>query len=280
VKSEPSPHNFRDFVERLSTRAHATPDALAYVYLTDGEDDQVSYTLGQLDHRARAIGQQLIASGMSGERALLLFPPGLDFVAALYGCFYAGVVAVPAYPPRRNRNMKRIQAIAEDANARLALSVQDHVSRVERFIEDTPVLAKLKWFAADCIDDDLANEWQRPEIDADTLAVLQYTSGSTGDPKGVMLTHSNIVNNCRLITTAFEANDNDVGMSWLPTYHDMGLVGGVLNPMFIPCPSILMSPTAFLQKPVRWLKAITKFGVTISGGPNFAYDVCTKKVTR
>ena len=140
-------------------------------------------------------------------------------------------------------------------------------------------LLELDWLATDLIPAEEAEAWQMPQIRSRDIAFLQYTSGSTGAPKGVMLSHANIMHNCALITTAFEAGRDAVGASWLPTYHDMGLVGGVLNPIFCGRPSLLMSPMLFLQKPIRWLRTISKYGVTISGGPNFAYDLCTNKIT-
>ncbi len=210
---------------------------------------------------------------------MLLYPPGIDFLVGFFGCLYAGVVAVPAYPPRRNRNMHRIQAIADDASARAALTVADVAERTTSLLEEDSSLQRLVWLATDTVSDGDADHWQAPLIDARDLAVLQYTSGSTGTPKGVMLTHGNIMHNCSLITTAFEAGRDAFGMSWLPAYHDMGLVGGILNPLYCGRPTVLMSPMAFLQKPVRWLQGISRYHVTISGGPNFAYDLCTKKIS-
>ncbi len=275
-----------DFVSCLSTLATERPDGIAFIYLADGEQSEIRWTFGQLDQQARAIAQRLQSSGMEGERAILLFPPGLDFIASLFGCFYAGVVAVPAYPPRRNRNVRRIHTIAKDANAKVAITVRDQIERIDRFIDDAPQLRDLDWFAADGMDLSSASQWIQPEIHRDSLAVLQYTSGSTGSPKGVMLTHGNLIANCAWITEAFGTRKHEVGLSWLPMYHDMGLVGGVLNPIFVNCPNsgsecfnLIMSPTAFLQKPARWLEAISRYQVSISGGPNFAYDYCTKKIT-
>ena len=269
----------RNFVQRLRHWSTHRPDKDAYCYLVDGEDDVVCLTYRQFDRRARAVAAELQRRGLTGERVLLLYPPGLDCVVALFGCFYAGVIAVPAYPPRRNRNMNRIQAISDDAGAKAALSVEDVTKRVDRYVEEAPNLRNLQWFSTDQISDAMAERWEVSEPADDSLAILQYTSGSTGTPKGVMLTHSNIMHNCSVITHAFEAGANDFGMSWLPTYHDMGLVGGVLNPLFCGRPTVLMSPMAFVQKPYRWLRGITKYRVTVSGGPNFAYDMCTKKVT-
>ena len=268
-----------NLVDCLHYWTEHTPDSIAYYYLRDGETEEVRYTYRELDRRARAIAAELLARGMHGERALLLFPPGLEFVETFFACQYAGVTAVPVYPMRRNRNTARIQAIADNAQAKLALSTQDVIERTNGLLEDTPYLKALCWIATDEIGSDSADQWSRPDFADTDLAVLQYTSGSTGRPKGVMLSHQNIMHNLTLISRGFETTRTTIGLSWLPAYHDMGLVGGILNPMYTGCPDVLLSPMAFLQKPARWLRAVTRYGVTISGGPNFAYDLCTRKVT-
>ncbi|HEX6962803.1 MAG TPA: AMP-binding protein, partial [Lacipirellula sp.] len=266
-------------VELLQHRAAHQADDLGFRYLTDGERIAVEWTYADVDRKARAIAAALQGMGMEGERALLLYPAGLDFVAAFFGCLYAGVIAVPAYPPRRNRNMARIDAIANDAEAKIALTTFEVLERVQTMIADTPALQRIRWRATDQWDDDLANEWRKPDVHGDTLAFLQYTSGSTGTPKGVMLTHSNLMHNSAMITYAFEHSRSNSGMFWLPLYHDMGLIGGILQPLYMGRPNTLISPTHFLQRPVRWLQAISQSGATISGGPNFAYDLCAEKVT-
>jgi acyl-CoA synthetase (AMP-forming)/AMP-acid ligase II len=219
-------------VDRLRYWIEAQGDARAFAFLSDGETIDSEWTYRQLDQRARAIASRLQAKRLQGQRALLLYPPGLDFVAGFLGCLYAGVIAVPAYPPRRNRNMERIQAISDDAAAAAALTVADVEERTLALLDADSSLRDLDWLATDRIPDSEAHQWQMPAIDRDEVAFLQYTSGSTGSPKGVMLTHANIMHNCALITTAFGADREAVGASWLPTYHDMGLVGGVLNPLF------------------------------------------------
>ncbi len=254
------------------------PDDAAFYFLEDGESEEICWSYAELDRKARAIAGTLQSSGLQGQRVLLLYPPGLDFVAGFYGCLYAGAVAVPAYPPRRNRNMLRIQAISDDAQAKAALSVDDVCDRAGAFLDEAPHLRDLQWLATDRIPGEAAGQWKPPKIHSELLAVLQYTSGSTGSPKGVMLVHRNLLHNVSLITYGFEPTRTGHGASWLPTYHDMGLVGGVLYSVFFGRYCVLMSPLAFLQKPVRWLRAITRFGVSISGGPNFAYDLCTQKV--
>lgn len=266
-------------VDRLKYWLGKRPNDIAYHYLVDGEDDEILISYQELDRRARAIAGALLARGLGGERALLLFGPGLDFVVTLLGCFYAGVVAVPAFPPRRNRNMTRLEIIAHDARAKAILTTHEVTERTRLLLQEGPMLLRdLQWLATDQIEDRLADDWAMPQVHSQSLAFLQYTSGSTGSPKGVMLTHANIIHNCHMITGAFAIDETSVGMSWLPTYHDMGLIGGVLNPLYCGCRTILMSPMAFLQKPFRWLRAISKYRATTSGGPNFAYDICTKKI--
>ena len=266
-------------VELLRHRALHQGDDVGFRFLVDGERETVEWTYSDVDRKARAVAASLQAMGLEGERALLLYPSGLEFLAAFFGCLYAGVTAVPAYPPRRNRNMARIQAIAADAEAKVALTTFDVLERVQTMIADTPALQQIRWRATDQWDEQLADQWQRPDVHGDTLAFLQYTSGSTGMPKGVMLTHSNLMHNSAMITYAFEHSRSGSGVFWLPLYHDMGLIGGILQPLYMGRPNMLFSPTHFLQRPLRWLQIMTQTGATISGGPNFAYDLCTEKIT-
>jgi 8-amino-7-oxononanoate synthase/acyl carrier protein len=253
------------------------PDEIAYGF-TDGELDEQFLTYAQFDRHARAIAARLQELNLTGERALLLYPPSLEFITAFFGCLYAGVTAIPAYPPRRNRNMLRIQAISDDAQAKVALSVKEITERSEDMLDEAPRLKELHWLATDTIDDSAASSFKPHRINNSDLAVLQYTSGSTGQPKGVMLSHTNLIENCKLIMHGFEPDRRGKGLSWLPMYHDMGLVGGVLKAMVLGRPCVLMSPMTFLTKPVRWLRGVTKHKITITGGPNFAYDLCTQKI--
>ena len=266
-------------VEMVQHRARTQPDDLAFCYLVDGELKQKDLTYGELDRQARAIGAWLMSKGLSGERALLLYPAGLDFIAGFLGCLYAGVVAVPVYPPRRNRSMERIQAIADDAEAKVALTTTEVLARVGGLIDATPHLKQLTWLDTCQLPEGLDEQWRHPDIHGETLAFLQYTSGSTGTPKGVMLNHANLVHNSALIAHAFEHTRSSVGVFWLPSYHDMGLIGGILQPIYVGRTNVLMSPMTFLQKPFRWLSAISRFRATTSGGPNFAYEYCVEKIT-
>ncbi len=269
----------RHLLECLERWASERTDWVAY-YATDGESQDESITYGALFERARAIAAHLQQQRLAGERVLLLYPAErpLEFVAGFFGCLLARAVAVPAFPPRRNRNMQRILAISDDAQAKAALTVFDTWQRADAFMDEAPGLRQLQWIATDRIDQQCATAYQPVAIDSEDLALLQYTSGSTGSPKGVMLTHRNLVHNVALIAYGFGIEQRGVGLTWLPTYHDMGLVGGVLMPMFVGRPNVLMSPFTFLAKPVRWLRALSKYRAIVSGGPNFAYDLCVHKI--
>jgi len=238
------------------------------------------WTYAQLDQRARAIASALQDLGAAGERALLLYPAGLDYIAAFFGCLYAGVVAVPTYPPRRNRLDPRIQALVADAQATKVLTTTDILSDMAQRLAQVPELKNQQWLATDNLAEELADNWQVSDIHSDTLAFLQYTSGSTGTPKGVMVSHGNLLHNEEMILQGFGHTENTVFVGWLPLFHDMGLIGNLLQPLYLGIPSILMSPVAFLQKPYRWLQAISRFKATTSGGPNFAFDLCVQKITK
>lgn len=270
------------WVELLRSRALRQPNRRVYTYLADGEEEGSHLTYGELDRQARAIGALLQRWGASGERALLLYPPGLEFVAAFFGCLYGGVVAVPVYPPdpsRLNRALPRLQAIVNDARPLAALTTSPVLSMVEYVVLQAPEFQSMRWLATDNLPGDLAEEWRDPGVGSDTLALLQYTSGSTAVPKGVMVSHGNLLHNSELVRRSFELTPDDRSVCWLPLYHDMGLAEGVLQPVYSETPVALMSPVAFLQRPVRWLQAISRTGATYSGGPNFAYDLCVRKTT-
>lgn len=266
-------------VEMVRHRARCQPKDIAFTYLVDGEEQRIDLTYQELDRQARAIGAWLESRGLVGQRALLLYPAGLDFITGFFGCLYAGVVAVPVYPPRRNRSMMRIQAIADDAEAKVALTTDTVFDRIEGIIDETPHLKQLTWLDTCHVPERIDEKWEMPDVHGETLAFLQYTSGSTGTPKGVMLNHANLVHNSALIAHAFEHTRSSLGVFWLPSYHDMGLIGGILQPIYVGRTTVLMSPMTFLQKPFRWLSAISRFKGTTSGGPNFAYELCVRKIT-
>ncbi len=269
----------KSLVEILCTRAADLPERDAYTFLVDGETDAVKLTYRELDQRARAVAAQLEMVCEPRARALLLFPPGLDYIAAFCGCLYAGVVAVPAYPPRMNRNLQRLQAIVADSDAAVALTTTATLARIKPSLAQQEGLENLRWLETDNLANDLAATSRMPDINRETLALLQYTSGSTATPKGVMVTHGNLLHNESMIQRAFRQTPDSIIAGWLPLYHDMGLIGTVLQPLFTGSRCVLMSHVAFLQRPVRWLEAISLYRATTSGAPNFGYELCTRKVT-
>ncbi|NBS33291.1 MAG: hypothetical protein EBS83_10955, partial [Planctomycetia bacterium] len=266
-------------VDLLRQRAAYRPHDRAFTFLVDGENEELNITYAELDRKARAVGAWLTDEGMAGKRVLLLYPSGLDFIAAFMGCLYGGAIAVPAYPPRKNRSVERIEAIAADADASVALTTRDVLDRFDVLKATAPSLEDLLWKVDSELEPNWSDRWDRPDIDGETLAFLQYTSGSTGTPKGVMLSHENLLHNSLRIMQAFEITRSQSGVFWLPSFHDMGLIGGILVPLYGGKFNVLMSPVAFLQKPLRWLQAITKYRASISGGPNFAYELCVRKTT-
>ncbi|HJX27017.1 MAG TPA: AMP-binding protein, partial [Thermoanaerobaculia bacterium] len=261
--------------QTLSTRAAIEGDRLAYAFLAQGEIE-ARLTYAELDARARALGGALQEAGAAGERVALLFPPGLDFIVAFFGCLYAGAVAVPALPPRRRGGDPRLQAIFRDARPRVALTSADRLESLESAAAGIPELRAALWMTPPA---EGAADWREPEPDPEALAFLQYTSGSTATPKGVMVSHGNLLHNEELIRRTFAQSSDSVVLGWLPLHHDMGLIGTVLQPLHVGAPCYLMSPGAFLQRPASWLEAIGRFRATTSGGPNFAYELCLRKVS-
>ena len=268
-----------NFMERLRYWAAATPDRVSYLYLDHGDEEPEVITFAQLDESARTIAAHLVLNGYAGKRAVLMYPPGLDFIRAFLGCHYAGVVPVPAYPPRRNRNMARVNSISENCHAAVALTVRTVIERSRTWLKDAPNLERLDWIATEEIPSDIVNDWVPPKVASSDVGLIQYTSGSTGTPKGVVLTHYNLISNCSLITQSFEVSHGTQACTWLPAYHDMGLIGGILNPLYLGSTHVVMSPVAFLTYPIRWLRAISDYSCSVSGGPNFAYAWCTTKIT-
>ncbi|HYH81347.1 MAG TPA: AMP-binding protein, partial [Longimicrobium sp.] len=264
--------------ELLRWRAERTPDQLAYTFLVDGEEAEARLTYGELDRRARAVAARLQEMDAAGERALLLYPPGIDYITGFFGCLYAGVVAVPVYPPRANRTLERLEAIAADARPALALAAPELLRAADGLLGDTPALAAVRWLATADLPDALADQWTPRPLDEGTPAFLQYTSGSTSTPRGVMLSHGNLLHNLGLIHAFFGHSEASRVVVWLPPYHDMGLIGGILQPFYGGYPAVLMPPVAFLQRPLRWLQAVSRHRATTSGGPNFAYELCVQKI--
>jgi len=268
-----------NLVELLRRRALNQPEQTAYKFLFDGEAVGPSLTYAALDRRVRAVAAHLQELNATGERVLLLYPPGLEYIVAYFGCLYAGAIAVLAYAPRQNRHLKRVQAIASDARARFALTTKTLLSRSATVLDSESGMVQVHLIASDCIPQELADEWVEMKILSPALAHLQYTSGSTATPKGVMVTHGNLMHNSEYIAQGFDHSSKSVSLTWLPHFHDMGLLDGIIQPLYNGFPAFLMAPTAFLTQPYLWLQAISRFGVTHSGGPNFAYDLCVRSIS-
>ncbi|HYL42498.1 MAG TPA: fatty acyl-AMP ligase [Ktedonobacteraceae bacterium] len=266
-------------VELLCHRALRQAGRHAYTFLRQGEVVEAQLTYGELDQRARAIGTLLQRKKATGKPVLLLHPPSLEYIAGFFGCLYAGAIAVPAYPPYSVRTMPRIQAIVADTQANIALTTTDTLPDLQRCFAHVPELEGLEWIATDITALRLADEWKEPEMSGDMVAFLQYTSGSTSVPRGVMVSHSNLLHNLGMIERASGQGPDSHMVSWAPPYHDMGIIAGILSPLHIGYPATLMSPLAFLQRPFRWLQAISRLKATMSVAPNFAYDLCTRKIT-
>jgi acyl-CoA synthetase (AMP-forming)/AMP-acid ligase II len=269
-------------IDLLRDRAAAQGPETAFTFLDGGEREQAFLTWSDIDARSRAIGAMVTAHVAPGSRVLVMLPPCIDFVPAFFGVLYAGAIAIPAYPPstpRPDRASIRLRGMIADAGVALVLSsasVRAHVDMLEPLV---PELAGLPWIDVDSIEDQQSEMWRVPSCTSDTVALLQYTSGSTAVPRGVVVTHGNLLDNLALGARIAGYDDSSVGVSWLPVNHDMGLINGVLQPVFSGHRAYLMSPAAFLQRPARWLQAISRFGATHSGGPNFAYDLCARRVS-
>ncbi|KAI9130692.1 fatty acyl-AMP ligase [Acaryochloris sp. CCMEE 5410] len=271
-------------VDLLRERSQLQSDLTAYTFLADGKNESGTLTYATLDLQARAIAAAIQALTARGTNVLVVYPydAGLEFVSAFFGCLYAGVVAVTDNPPRKPEAIAKLQIRAKASEATVLVSTAGFLEHLKNQLKKNPDLApylnQLTWLATDTVPTDQASAWTQPELETDTLAFLQYTSGSTGDPKGVMVTHGNMLHNSKMIYESFGHSDQSQGVIWLPLFHDMGLVGGVLQPLYGGFPVTLMSPIALIQKPILWLEAVSKYGATTSGGPNFAYDLLCQKV--
>jgi len=258
-------------------RAHAAqrPGQRVYGFLASEGAPVEWITYGELDRQAAGIASHLLDGGAAGDRVLLAHPPGLGFVAAFFGALQAGMVPVPVYTPeeaRRSRGSERLTAIARDCNARLGLSA---ASTLEKGSLSDPALAGIEWTATDDLDEREPREL--PNVRDDAVAYLQYTSGSTGTPKGVMVSHANVLHNAGVIADRWGHDESTLAAIWLPTFHDLGLVLGVLEPLCAGFPSLLLSPLEFVRRPLHWLEAISHHRATTTGAPNFAFELCVAK---
>ncbi len=270
---------FSTLVELLRYRGTHQSNQTAYTFLYNGEIETGSLTYGELEQQARAIATQLLKLGLTdGDRALLLYPPGLEFISAFFGCLYAGLVAVPAKVNSYNEKLSRLEAILLDAEAKAALTTTSLLSSTKKRFDQNQKLAGLHWISTDNISSDLEIDSYEIALNGKTLAYLQYTSGSTNQPKGVMVSHNNLLCNLEALDLVWEHTPDSVMVTWLPTFHDMGLIYGILQPFYKGFPCYMMAPVSFLQRPLRWLQAISRYKATHSAAPNSAYQLCVDKI--
>lgn len=297
--------NCATLIDLLEHRAQIDPNKVIYEFISDSGKATEFITNGQLAQQARNIAICLSNQGIKlGDRVLLIYPPGLELIAAFFGCLYAGAIAVPVYPPVSAKLVKKIKYIVKDAKPAMILSTQEINKKIKSLywfkkIINLPLInsvAKrywqkkisltewdfdsIPWLSSNTIDMTQQSTWQKNTVDKNTIAFLQYTSGSTGDPKGVMASHGNLMHNLNVIKHACQLHENSQGVSWLPPYHDMGLIAGILAPLYANYSGCLISPMAFLNNPLRWLQLISDKKATITGSPNFAFDYCVDKINR
>ncbi|HWC89405.1 MAG TPA: AMP-binding protein, partial [Pirellulales bacterium] len=269
-------------VDLLLVRASERADDLVYRFLGEHHEESC-WTYAELESAAQRVAALVQAAATEvgpteREPVLLLYPPGLEYIGAFFGCLYAGAIAVPAYPPRPGRMMRRLETILSDSGARLALTTDRILSSLEASIRESPLLTSVAWRSTEALSAGAPRAERPYAAGPETVAFLQYTSGSTGEPKGVMVSHGNLLHNLTSICTAFDSRDC-VGLNWLPMYHDMGLIGGILGVLQSGGQGTLFSPQTFLRRPAAWLELIGKYKATHCGAPNFAYDLCVERVT-
>lgn len=261
------------FPEILRRRAATRPTGTAYVFLDDHGAEVAVLTYAELERRVRAVAGRLAGAAAPGDRALLVFPPGLDFIVAFFACLSAGVIAVPVIGPRRGRPHHATLGIVADCDPAVVLTVAGLTDA------DLPSAGALERIAVDEIDPPAEGIGRRPG-DPDAIAFLQYTSGSTGSPKGVLVTHRNLISNQEMIRRAFGHDESSTFVAWAPHYHDQGLIGNILQPLYLGSTSVLMAPVSFIRRPLLWLEAISRYRAHTSGGPNFAFDACVAHAAR
>jgi acyl-CoA synthetase (AMP-forming)/AMP-acid ligase II len=271
------PEGMTSLTDVLAHWANRQPNARAYVFLKERGGEDASLTFGQLKARADAFAARIAEHAQPGERAILLFQPGLDFIIAFFGCLQAGVIAVPLMVPRRASERDSSTAILADCTPRILITngaLKDSRPDVVERLRDTP----FDWLLTDGADDAQASTPSPARIiSRDDIAFLQYTSGSTSTPKGVMVSHGNLIDNLEMIRQALGSTPESTHVGWIPLYHDMGLVLNALHSLYVGANCVLMAPSAFMQRPLSWLRAISDYRAVEAGAPNFAYDLCVNR---
>ena len=262
----------------LAERASRCGDKIAYTYVQSASDVGRDITYAELYQESLALAAVLLTKVSPGARALLLYPAGMEFVIAFYACILAGVIAVPLYPPRSTKKFQRFEAILCDASPGLLLTVSGYLATVQRGLSELLNSQVVECIATDCLEHDSPEMGSGLATHGNPIAFLQYTSGSTGLPKGVMVSHENILHNSACIQDSFRLSENSCSVSWLPHFHDMGLIDGIVQPLFSGFRGVLLAPETFVKRPVTWLQLITRFGATHCGGPNSAYALCVQRI--
>jgi acyl-CoA synthetase (AMP-forming)/AMP-acid ligase II len=267
-----------NFVDLLVKQSDQYGDKTVYAFLGDGDNvtETMSYSL--LCARAKATAVMLGHRYSAGSRILLLYPSCIDYMVAFYGCLCAGMIAVPAFSLRGRKRNARLEAVIHDCGANAAMTTSLQANLMQEALEASPIMSDLEIICSDLIDIRTAKDWQRPEVNGETPAFLQYTSGSTGKTKGVIINHRNLIENERMLQAAFRTDSETVCIAWAPIFHDMGLIGFMLHTLWLGATCYFMAPAYFLQRPIRWLQAITRFCGTLTGGPNFAYQLCVDRI--
>lgn len=275
-----TPQAITDIVEQ---HAQQHPDKIAFRFLNDGETESGSLSYSQLFANAKTIAKHLKQHCGHGDRVLLLLPSGQAFIESFWACLFAGLVAVPAYPPRKNHNLERLNALVKDCQPR-AIICDENLAKNELRELLPQISASASWLIHEEISRDaaptlLGKTSATSTVSSEDLAFLQYTSGSTGNPKGVIISHGNILANVRMMEAAFHMDSSSVCVSWVPIFHDLGLIGCMLLPIYLGSTVVLMPPATFLQKPIRWLRAIGKYQGKVTAAPNFAYELLANSIS-
>jgi acyl-CoA synthetase (AMP-forming)/AMP-acid ligase II len=275
---QPARSEFASLVDVLRRRAAEQPNDPAYIFLPDRGAERFSLSFAELYARARVVAASLAERGQKGDRAVLLFSPGLDFIVAFFACLLAGVIAVPLMVPRRTSSRDASAGILADCSPRFAITCSDLLTDARPDLTERFQTGQL-----DCVFVDLCGAACRelrvplPPPARDDIAFLQYTSGSTAAPKGVIVSHGNLIENSEMIRVAFGNTQKSTHVSWVPLYHDMGLILNALQSLYIGAPCVLMAPVSFMQRPLSWLRAIHDYRAEVAGGPNFAFDLCVRR---
>jgi acyl-CoA synthetase (AMP-forming)/AMP-acid ligase II len=268
----------KTLLDVLSRHARTRPNTTALRFLANGDAETDMLTFGELVQRTQSLATRLYAGEEPGTSVLLLLDSGLAFVQSLFACMYAGLIPVTVDLPRPNRSTDRLEAIVRHSGCRACITSNAELARVEKLMAAVPSLAKLNRYLVEGDLQQPASQPALPRPAAEATAFIQYTSGSTSAPKGVVITHGNLLANQVQIKAGFRHDERTKFLGWLPMFHDMGLIGIVMHPLFLGVECTLMPPAAFIQRPLRWLTAMSKYRATTTGAPNFAFDHCVSRI--